>query len=52
MNLIFSVLFLIYMFIAQHKAELDVLLLNLRVPITKLANDSKKPLHFTHKYAM
>jgi len=47
----FKAVCVIYIFIAQHNTELDFFLLNLRVPITKLANDSKQQLNFTRKYA-
>jgi len=51
MNLIFAVLFLIYMFIAQHNTELDFFLLNLRVPIKNLQTIRSNHL-ILHKYAM
>jgi hypothetical protein len=47
-----SFVFNLYVYCTAQHIELDFFLLNLRIPITKLANDSKQPLNFTHKYAM
>jgi len=42
----------LYVYCTTHHLKLDLFLLNLSIPTTKLANDPKQPLNCTHKYAM